>query len=32
MGIGGDPTFMNGSIDAMKNELAKYEKELPVNQ
>ena len=28
MGIGGDPTFMNGSIDAMKNELAKYEKEL----
>lgn len=28
MGIGGDPAFMNGSIDAMKNELAKYEKEL----
>jgi TP901 family phage tail tape measure protein len=28
MGISGDPTFMNGSIDAMKNELAKYEKEL----
>lgn len=28
IGIGGDPTFMNGSIDAMKNELAKYEKEL----
>ena len=27
MGIGGDPAFMNGSIDAMKNELAKYEKE-----
>lgn len=28
MGIDGDPAFMNGSIDAMKNELAKYEKEL----
>lgn len=35
MGIGGDPTFTNGSIDSMKSELAKYEKELsskPVGQ
>lgn len=35
MGISADPTFMNGSVDAMKNELAKYEKELsakPVGQ
>lgn len=28
MGIGGDPVFTKGSIDSMKSELAKYEKEL----
>lgn len=28
MGIGGDPAFTKGSIDSMKSELAKYEKEL----
>lgn len=35
MGINGDPVFTKGSIDAMKNELSKYEKELsakPVGQ
>lgn len=35
MGIGGGPTFASGSIDAMKTELSKYEKELstkPVGQ
>lgn len=31
MGIGGDPAFISGSIDAMKTELSKYEKELSAN-